>query len=447
MSTKPSEMLTVIEPDSKEFRKANNAVSVRVKSGPTLSLLGRRLFNVLLYQAQTLGTPGVNAPPPWGACPNPQDYYWMPLPDVVQDSAWGSKDHKLVVSTLQQLQTTLVESDDPSGRFTSVQLIGSVHLVKGSGRRPSMVGWEFPRSTRDILSNPDFYTKLSIYHLTSLQTSGGAALYEISKRYLTNVGGKTNKNHWHWWHDTLTGKQMGSVEYPEYKYFKRDVLIPAMEEVNRTDINVALTEVKSGRAVTDLQFTVTLAQQTSLELPPGPVIDSVLLERVCALGFTERQACEVLGSTEDGFLRSTLELVEERMADTSMEPLKSPVAFMRKALKDDYVATAKKKGRAVAVKPVPSARAVESPAVAERRARVNAAIERYDAMSEMEKKEGLYVFQLASSTHKRLKEGGVVFKKTMGNWLVDNEDRAESTLLNQSQKLFPTSQTERLVPT
>ena len=85
MSTKPSEMLTVIEPDSKEFRKANNAVSVRVKSGPTLSLLGRRLFNVLLYQAQTLGTPGVNAPPPWGACPNPQDYYWMPLPDVVQD--------------------------------------------------------------------------------------------------------------------------------------------------------------------------------------------------------------------------------------------------------------------------------------------------------------------------------------------------------------------------
>ena len=130
-----------------------------------------------------------------------------------------------------------------------------------------------------------------------------------------------------------------------------------------------------------------------------------------------------------------------------MEPLKSPVAFMRKALKDDYVATAKKKGRAVAVKPVPSARAVESPAVAERRARVNAAIERYDAMSEMEKKEVLYEFQLASSTHKRLKEGGVVFKKTMGNWLVDNEDRAESTLLNQSQKLFPTSQTERLVPT
>lgn len=441
MATKKTEALTVIEPaDSKEFRKANTAVSVRVKSGPTLSLLGRRLFNVLLYQAQTLGAPGVNAPAPWSACPNPQDYYWIPLPDVVHDSAWGSKDHKLVVSTLQQLQTTLVESDDPSGHFTSVQLIGSVHLVKGAGRRPSQVGWEFPRSTRDILSNPDFYTKLSIFHLTSLQTTGGAALYEIAKRYLTNIGGKTNKNPWHWWHDTLTGKQMGSIAYPEYKYFKRDVLLPALEEVNRTDINVVLCEVKTGRTVTDLQFIVSLAQQTSLELPPGPVIDSVLLERVCALGFTERQACEVLGATADAYLRATLELVEERMADKSLEPLKSPVAFMRKALKDDYVATAKvkakpkakhvtEKGQVLGPGYMVVATDVESRAAAERKARIAKALEVFEALPELEKTNVVGEFQLTSATHKRMKPGGVLFQKTLGNWLVDNEDKPAASMI------------------
>ncbi len=429
MKTRPSEVLTVVEPD-KEFRKANNAVSVRVKSGPTLSMMGRRLFNVMLYHAQHLGAPGVNAPEPWGACPNPGDYYWIPLPDIAHDAAWGSKDHKLVVWTLQQLQTTLVESDDPSGRFSSVQLIGSVHIVKGSGRRPSLVGWEFPRSTRDILSNPDFYTKLSIFHLTSLQTTGGAALYEIAKRYLTNIGGKTSKNHWHWWHDTLTGRQIGSIPYPEYRYFKRDVLTPAIEEVNRTDIHVVPTESRQGRLVTDLQFMVTLVTQTSLELPPGPVIDSALLERVCALGFTERQACELLGTMADDFLRATLELVEERLNDKSLEPLKSPAAFFRKALKDDYVSTAKIKPKVLPDKPIPAKVVeVESPAATERKGRVTQALLEFDALAAMEQNNVLGEFYLTSATHKRLKPGGTMFRKTLGNWLVDATDRPLAQLL------------------
>jgi len=430
METKLTEIHTVNEPDSKEFRKANNAVSVRVKSGPTLSMMGRRLFNVMLYHAQHLGAPGVNAPEPWGACQNPGDYYWIPLPDIAHDAAWGSKDYKLVVSALQQLQITLVESDDPSGHFSSVQLIGSVHLIKGSGRRPSMVGWEFPRGTRDILSNPDFYTKLSIFHLTSLQTTGGAALYEIAKRYLTNAGGKTSKNHWHWWYDTLTGRQIDSIQYPEYRYFKRDVLTPAMVEVNRTDINIVLIEAKIGRLITDVQFVVTLAEQTSLELPPGPVIDSVLLERVCAIGFTERQACGILGTTANDYLRLTLDFVEERMNDKSLEPLKSPAAFMRKALKDDYVSTVKfkPKAKSIEIEP-PKVNQVESLDAAERKARVVSALMKFDALTEAEKKDILGEFYLAASTHSRLKPGGTVFRKTLGNWLIDTKDRSMPSLI------------------
>lgn len=98
----------------------------------------------------------------------------------------------MLIAGLQQLQTTLVESDDPTGRFTSVQLIGTVHVLKGSGRRPTLVGWEFPRSTRDILSNPEFLHQALYLPPHPLKTVAGTALYEIAKRYLkTNVGGKT----------------------------------------------------------------------------------------------------------------------------------------------------------------------------------------------------------------------------------------------------------------
>lgn len=411
----------VLEASSREFRKANSAVGVRVKSGPTLTMMGRRIFNVLLYHAQKQGGPGSLAPAPWDACPNPEDYFWIPSGELAHDSSWGSKDHKMLIAGLQQLQTTLVESDDPTGRFTSVQLIGTVHVLKGSGRRPTMVGWEFPRSTRDILSNPDFYTKLSIYHLTSLKTVAGTALYEIAKRYLTNVGGKTARQHWHWWHDTLTGKPIGSVKFPEFRYFKRDTLNPAIEEVNRTDIRVDLVETKKGRSVTDLQFLVSFAPQATLELPPAPVVDSELLDRVKALGFTERQSIDLLSQYEDAYLRSTLELVEARMADLSKPALDAPAAFMRTALKDNYLAA---KSRAKTETPVAKPRKTTSRSKTptetvedqERGARLDAAMASFIAMTAEAQGALLAQFYAAFPMAKRYRRDGRPFRSTFGEW-------------------------------
>lgn len=411
----------VLEASSREFRKANSAVGVRVKSGPTLTMMGRRIFNVLLYHAQKQGNTGNNAPAPWDACPNPEDYFWIPSGELAHDSSWGSKDHKMLIAGLQQLQTTLVESDDPTGRFTSVQLIGTVHVLKGSGRRPTMVGWEFPRSTRDILSNPDFYTKLSIYHLTSLKTVAGTALYEIAKRYLTNVGGKTARQHWHWWHDTLTGKPIGSVKFPEFRYFKRDTLNPAIEEVNRTDIRVDLVETKKGRSVTDLQFLVSFAPQATLELPPAPVVDSELLDRVKALGFTERQSIDLLSQYEDAYLRSTLELVEARMADLSKPALDAPAAFMRTALKDNYLAAkSRAKTETPVVKPrktsIRSKTSTETVEDQERGARLDAALTSFNAMTAEAQGALLAQFYAAFPIAKRYRRDGRPFRSTFGEW-------------------------------
>lgn len=411
----------ILEVSDREFRKANSAVGVRVKSGPTLTMMGRRIFNVLLYHAQKQGGAGANAPAPWVACPNPEDYFWIPSGDLAHDSSWGSKDHKMLIAGLQQLQTTLVESDDPTGRFSSVQLIGAVHVLKGSGRRPTMVGWEFPRSTRDILSNPDFYTKLSIYHLTSLKTVAGTALYEIAKRYLTNIGGKTARQHWHWWHDTLTGKPVGSVKFPEFRYFKRDTLNPAIEEVNRTDIRVELLETKKGRSVTDLQFLVSFSQQATLELPPGPVVDSELLDRVKALGFTERQSMDLLSQHEDAYLRSTLELVEARMADLSKPALASPAAFMRTALKDNYLAAKQwVKTEPPAPKPKKTSSRIKpaaDPAEDQQlSARLDAAMASFNAMAADEQTELLAQFHAVFPMAKRYRHDGTPFRSTFGEW-------------------------------
>lgn len=400
----------------KEFRKASDAVAVRVRSGPTLSLIGRRLFNVLVYHTQRLRSPGADAPAPFDTCPNPEDFYWLSLGDIAHDAAWGCKDFALVIEVLQQLQSTLVESDSKT-RFSSVQLLGSVHVIKGSGRRPTLIGWEFPRSTRDILLNPDIYTKLSIGHLASLSTAGGTALYEIGKRYLTNHGGKTARRHWNWWHDALTGKQIGSVVYPQYRYFKRDILKTAITEVNRTDIQVELVEFKSGRLVGDLQFNIQPAQQPSLVLSSQLIVDSTLVDRLMVFGFSDRQSYEILCAHPIEYLRATLDLVESRVADTRLEPVKSPMAFIRKALKEDYCAGVK----VPVIRPepkIPSLRAKQAPADSVHSTNIAAALLRFDAAPREESDQWVENFFNSSPTHRRLKSHGVAFRQIFGNWLL-----------------------------
>lgn len=413
------------EPVKKEFRKANSAVTVRVQSGPNLSLLGRRLFNVLLYYAQNLASPGLNAPEPFENCPNPQDFYWVPLAEIAKEAAWGSKDAKFLLRTLQQLQTTLVESDDSTGGFTSVQLIGTVYIRNGAGRRPTMVGWEFPRVTRDILSNPDFYTRLSIKQLTTLRTNGGAALYEIAKRYLTNAGGKSRKHPWQWWYDTLSGHQIGSTPYPSYRYFKRDLLSVAINDVNSTDIRVELIEIKKGRQISELQFIVTSAPKELTAKMSESEEETKLIHRLLALGFSSRQSLELIGTGPTEHFLATLELVEQRLKDDSLQKLKSPAAFFRKALKDDYVGTTAAKVKKVAEKAaaktpepanpignVPSATATDDLAQRDK------ALAEFQKLSATKKAALVKDFQEAAATHKRLKVGGIAFNKTLANWLI-----------------------------
>jgi plasmid replication initiation protein len=70
----------------------------------------------------------------------------------------------------------------------------------------------------------------------------------------------------------------------EYRIFKRDTLRPAMAEINAVaDIEIEMLEFKSGRFVSDLQFTVRKKPQKTLALQQRsaaePVDVAVLGER------------------------------------------------------------------------------------------------------------------------------------------------------------------------
>jgi uncharacterized protein YoaH (UPF0181 family) len=319
----------------KEFRKANEAIGLRVSEG-RLSLLSRKIFNVMVYHAQRIRKKGENAPIDSEVAKN---YYWIPLAELARDAAYDSRDTELFKEQVQELQNIRIFSEDAI-QWTSERLVSSVKLVnpRGLKKQGGMLwfGFAFPPEVESMVMTPGSYTKLSVYYQALLRSGASLALYEICRRYASNPSKLTNRAESGWWYGALTGNPVGEA-MPEYKYFKRDVLKYAITEINMvTDINVELIEHKQGRRVASLQFRGTPAQQQSLALSAPPIIDGELVQRMMASGISQDEACNLLATTEDGKLRATLDLTENRMKNPKAAKIGSPAGYFKQALRDGY---------------------------------------------------------------------------------------------------------------
>lgn len=327
----------VVAERGREVRKHNTEIGYRVQSGH-LSLLSRKLINVLLYYAQRMR-----------GQEDAEGKYWVEVSKIIKDAKFNSRDYDLLRESLDELQSVKIIRPTENGGITSDVLIPSftldntVHgtneaLPTGQKRRGGklIIGFSLPIGVKELLLNPrSNYTVLPIVYVASLRTIGGLVLYEITKRYSTNPSGVTNKETWQWWWKILTGAVEGATP-PEYKYFKRDVIKKAVDEINTvTDLRIQLIEYKEGRWVKELQFTVELSKQSSFDLDPPP-IDNTLLSRITELGVSTIEAEKLIQKYSEVELRNNLEVVEERIAKPNLPELESPAAYLKTALKNQY---------------------------------------------------------------------------------------------------------------
>lgn len=420
----------VVAESGREVRKHNTEIGYRVQSGH-LSLLSRKMINVLLYYAQRMR-----------GQEDAEGKYWVEVSKIVKDAKFNSRDYELLRESLDELQSVKIIRPTENGGITSDVLIPSftldniVHasnesLSPGQKKRGGklIVGFSLPVGVKELLLNPrSNYTVLPINYVASLRTIGGLVLYEITKRYSTNPSGVTNRESWQWWWKILTGAAEGAIP-PEYKYFKRDVIKKAVDEINTvTDLRIELIEFKDGRWVKDLQFTVEIAKQASFDLDPPP-IDNTLLSRITALGISTAEAEKLISKHREEELKANLEVVEERLNKPSLPQLDSPAAYLKTALKNGYGDGRIAQKEAITKKAEKIAKQVqEANEAAEqeqtlRRKITSEARDRFDALSEVEQQKMLDQFAgslkgpaLASYRKSGLKTQLV--SATFGSWLV-----------------------------
>lgn len=328
----PGGRVVAADGSAMEFRKTNDAIGFRVTEG-RLTLLMRKLLNVMMFHAQQLRVPGQNAPI---QTPTSGKYFWIPLGDAVRDAAYDSKDTTLLKSQLNELQNVRVQMED-SRQWTSEVLLSSVTFVNPDGlnnRTPVWMGFAFPPELHELVTNPSRYTRFSLVYQGFFKSGAALSLYEICRQYATNPSKLTFSESPEDWHARLSGGPV-SGEPMLYKYFKRDVLRPAIAEINAlTDIQIELIEHKVGLRVQKIQFRVERAKQPQLEFPAPPVIDVELMEKIMALGVSQHDAGEILAEHGDATVRSSLEIVQSRSELKNSPPLESPAAYFRWALRN-----------------------------------------------------------------------------------------------------------------
>ena len=319
--------------DPKEFRKTNETIGLRVMEG-RLSLLTRKVFNVMMYHAQELRVPGHNAPID---TPAAKKYFWIPLADLAREAAYDSKDTDYLKQQLNELQM------ENERQWTSERLVASVTLVNPQGLKKHSgqvwFGYAFPPEVYELVMAPGTYTRFSIFYQGLLRSGSALALYEVCRRYATNPSRVTVSETYEHWFGVLTGNPIvRNAKPPPYKYFKRDVIKPALAEINAlTDITVELIEHKNGRRVERLQFRVEQNKQPQLGFPSPPIVDMGLMAQVIKFGFTQSDASDFLAQYGQEKVRACAAFVEARLAQKNSAQLDSPAAYFRWSLKEGNV--------------------------------------------------------------------------------------------------------------
>lgn len=315
------EIIIKVIQESKDlvFKKPPEAIFMKPVSGELTPLM-RKLFNVLSARASMAGPE--------------KSSFIVEIRSLIKDTKYSSRDTAFFKECIKKLNGFQVEWDIFSNGkrqgWGVSTLIAEAEVIGGSLR------YSFAPKIQSQLLKPDVYQNISISRTSTFRSGQALALYESCLRYASSPEKMTVNRPWEEWRDMLCSP---SVKVKEWKYFRRDTLLPALNEISKLadDIEVEPVVYKSGRIVTGLQFKVKFKQQKNLDLGEDKnIFNTELQSKLINIGFTERESIATLIKYEENRLIAVYEFLEKKIKKGRVE---SPVAMFKDALKKGYGTT------------------------------------------------------------------------------------------------------------
>lgn len=271
-------------------------------------------------------------------------------------------DYMHLRNSMEKLQHITLKMESPSDADNNMEdgpsrkLLGSLVLLptvvheKRDDRVLAdgnlMSWWQFNENLEHFLLDPKRYATLRIESITAMKKGPSIALYEICARFASSPTPSTGFKPLDWWIQALTGHLVSgakrSVTYSEFKYFSRDVLVPAIKEINqKTELEVEIDLKKVGKKVTEIRFWVrpstreakSVAAQKAVE---GDTSQEALRLRALSLKITDRFFSQLCKTHPADVVQLTIESMEKtfarRAGNPNAEPIRSSNAYAKSVL-------------------------------------------------------------------------------------------------------------------
>ena len=238
-----------------EVIKASPAIQIQSR----ISLLQRRAWNVLLANA-------------YNELPD-KDIHSVSVVELAAKLGFGDGNQEYLKEVLKSIVDCKVEwnllNKDNKQVWGIAGLLASVEIEEG------ICSYEFPKPLRLKLHNPRVYAKLNLRLQNRFRSRYALVLWEVCFDYFdtTRDQGETP------FIPLETFKLLMGLEvtdYPVFKVLNRDLIKPAIKEINDlTDYFVEVEQKRLGRRIGELKFRIAKVKQLPVQESLFPDIENL----------------------------------------------------------------------------------------------------------------------------------------------------------------------------
>ena len=238
-----------------EVIKASPAIQIQSK----ISLLQRRAWNVLLANA-------------YNELPD-KEIHSVSVVELAAKLGFGDGNQEYLKEMLRSLRSCEVEwnllNKDNKQVWGIAGLLASVEIEDG------ICSYEFPKPLRLKLHNPRVYAKLNLRLQNRFRSRYALVLWEVCFDYFDT---DRDQGETPFIPLEVFKGLMGleKDEYPIFKELNRNVIKPAIKEINDlTDYHVEIEQKRLGRRIGELKFRITKVKQIPIQESLFPDIENL----------------------------------------------------------------------------------------------------------------------------------------------------------------------------
>ncbi len=243
-----------------EVIKASPAIQIQGK----ITHLQRRAWNVLLANA-------------YNELPH-KDIHSVSVAELSAKLGFDSKNEKYLKEALRALRNCEVQwnilGKDKNQEWGVAGLLSEARIKNG------ICYYEYSHTIRQKLHNPRIYTKLNLRLQNQFSSRYALILWEVCFDYFDTDRdrGETPFIRLETFRELMG---VGTDEYSSFPFLNRDVIKPAIQEINDlTDYHVEVDQKRIGRRIAELKFRITRVKQLPVQESVFPDIENLPLVAV-----------------------------------------------------------------------------------------------------------------------------------------------------------------------